>query len=66
MGVEQLAFFSFRTLAKQKLSYRILPNGCSLYTKWNQTFGNGHEKVDFKAVDQMLWHYFYIKTCHNG
>ena len=34
--------------------------------KWNQTFGNGHEKVDFKAVDQMFWHYFYIKTCHNG
>ena len=34
--------------------------------KWNQTFGNGHEKVDFKAVDQMFWHYFYIKICQNG
>ena len=29
-------------------------------------FWEWHEKVDFKAVDQVSWHYFHMKTCHHG
>ena len=28
-------------------------------------FREWHEKVDFKAVDQVSWHYSHIKTCHH-
>ena len=59
-------FFPSEHLQNKSCLIEYFPMAALYTLKWNQTFGNGHEKVDFKAVDQMFWHYFYIKTCHNG